>query len=189
MFIDHNNSGTYDDGDTLIPVPANAVRIEQAHQKSLIQDGVLQTGLLRAYNRYNVVVNSENLPNPMLIPTVNLFSFYTDPNQFKTIDIPLYHAGIIEGRVLRQVSTDQTQAVSGLRMLLLQADGKYEMTFTTFFDGLFYSMEIPPGNYILKPDPEQLKKMNVKTTPGSYSISIEPAGQGQLVEELNFILY
>lgn len=188
LFIDKNNSGTYDRDDELLP--NNAIRIERAGGAIFYKDGISYLTLLQPYRQYNLSVNKSAFHNPLLVPVSEQFSIITDPNQFKIIDIPLYTSGVIEGKVHRMV--DQTRLpLSGARLFLTNTDvdsdfSDFEQELRTFSDGSFYSYEIPPGDYKIQIDPRQLELLNMNSEPVEFTI--EPLAEGDYLGNLELIL-
>jgi hypothetical protein len=190
MFVDHTNSGTYEEGDQLIEDPA--IRIDRAGSSMSMKDGITYLTQLQPYQQYNMSVNKNAIRNPLLVPLVENFSFISDPNQFKIIDIPLYMSGIIDGTVLR-TRQESEEGVAGLRLILEQTDtpeGNIPFTqeLRTFSDGSFYAYEIHPGSYILRVDPTQLELLNVVSVPEKLEFDIERLPDGDYVDQLNFKL-
>lgn len=190
LFVDNNNSGTYDEGDELLP--ESAVRIERAGGRTELKNGINYISQLQPYRQYNLTINKAAISNPMIVPSVGNFSIVTDPNQYKPIDIPFYTSGVIDGMVNRIVNDDK-QGVGGLRLYLTQintTEGVEPHTeeIRTFSDGSFYAFEIPPGDYELAPDPSQLGFLNVVADPRKLEFTVEAIAQGDFVEGLEILL-
>ncbi|NQV30682.1 MAG: hypothetical protein HQ508_07335 [Candidatus Marinimicrobia bacterium] len=185
MFIDENNSGTYEFGEEV--VPGNAVSIQRATARQINKSGITRLSQLEPYRRYNFVVNEAKISNPLLLPRHKEFSVVLDPNSFKTLDIPFYTTGIIDGRVDKQ-SDGVLFPVSGLRVHIKQIDGPYQATLRTFSDGSYYSMEIPPGDYEAWVDESQLEFLGMLSTPDRLVFSVQSSLEGDYVEALDFTL-
>lgn len=185
MFIDKGNTGRFDEGDEIIP--DNAIRLRRAGTRSVDNEGITRVSQLQAYYRHNIEINESAIRNPTLVPKVKEFSFIGDPNSYKTIDIPFYVAGIIEGGVTL-VKGDSETPQSGIRVNLKQTDGEYETVMRTFSDGGFYAMEIPPGQYEARVDRSQLTFLNAFSEPEVLSFEVKPVDRGDYVEGLNFRL-
>ena len=188
MFVDVNDSGTYDkeEGDYLIK--DSAVRLHRGGVTRRADDGITRFMQLQAYQVYNLEINKSALRNPMLVPVYNTFAILTDPNQSKMVDIPFYMAGVVEGRVERE-RNGRLEPVGGIRVILKQVDGDFEATLRTFSDGGFYQMEIPPGKYVVTVDSDQLRYLELHSTPEAIEIEIERSPMGDFVEDLNFRLH
>ncbi len=187
LFVDNNSNGVFDEGDDQIE--DNAVRIDRAGANSYTRDGVSYFTLLQPYFKYNMEVIKSNIKNPMLVPQIDKFALITDPNQFKSIEIPFYLSGVIEGKVERWLTGNRSIGIAGLKLLLINEGGETFQELRTFSDGSFYSYEVPPGSYELKVDPGQLNLLNVKTSPGSLNFDVKALPEGDFVEGLNIVLY
>ncbi|MEX0889944.1 MAG: carboxypeptidase-like regulatory domain-containing protein, partial [Balneolaceae bacterium] len=188
LFVDKNNSGSYDDGDELLP--NNAIRIERASGAIFYENGISYLNLLQPYRQYNLSVNKSAFHNPLLVPVTERFSIVTDPNQYKIIDIPLYTSGVIEGKVLRLVDGTRLP-LSGARLFLRNIDvesdfSDFEQELRTFSDGSFYSYEIPPGTYEIQIDPQQLELLNMEAE--TVEFTVESLAEGDYLENLDITL-
>ncbi len=186
LYVDSNNSGTYDEGDDVIN--DEAVRIGRAGVMSTSSEGILRFSQLQSYHRINMEINQSAIKNPMLVPEIEQFSIVTDPNQYKPINIPFYTSGVISGSVVKMNNGNENPQ-SGLRVYL---DSKEDTTYTkemrTFSDGTFYAYEIPPGDYELYIDGKQLEFLDVNSKPDTMDVEVEALAEGDFVEGLNFIL-
>ena len=185
MFIDENNSGTYESFEDILP--GNAVSIQRASARQLSKSGISRLSQLEPYRRYNFVVNEAKVPNPLLLPRNKEFSVVLDPNSYKTLDIPFYTTGIIDGRV-DKLADGVLYPISGLRVHVKQIDGPFEATLRTFSDGSYYSMEVPPGDYEAWVDESQLEFLGAQSKPEKLSFTVRSSLEGDFVEALDFIL-
>lgn len=184
-FIDANGNGTFDTGEQIIPEVD--VRFRQAIPTHRSADGVIRTSDLLAYNRYSVSVDQSSIRNPLWIPKFDSFSFIADPNQFKSIDIPFYVAGELSGKVHRQ-SGGEPHPVSGLRVHVDQVDGDYGTTLSTFSDGSFYYLGLPPGMYEARVDSAQLEILSATSAPIVRRFEVRTTKMGDIVEGIDFSL-
>jgi hypothetical protein len=185
LYVDSNNSGSYDEDDKVID--EEAVRIGRAGSMSSTKEGLLRFSQLQSYHRINMEINQAKIKNPMLVPELEKFSFVTDPNQYKPINIPFYTSGVVSGKVVKQ-SGDKKEPQSGLRVYLKSKNGDFEKEMRTFNDGAFYSYKIPPGSYHLFIDRNQLEFLSVSSEPDSMDVTVEALAEGDFVEGLNFTL-
>ena len=183
LYVDSNNSGSYEEGEETID--DKAVRIGKAGVTSSVKDGVLRFTQLQSYHRINMEINESAIKNPLLVPKLKEFSIVTDPNQYKPINIPFYVSGIIEGKVQRKTS-EGIQGLSGVRLFLKAKESNYEKEMQTFSDGSFYAYEVPPGEYSLKVDSTQLDFLDARSDPSEIDFEVESLAEGDYVDGLNF---
>lgn len=190
MFVDNNNSGTFDEGDELIP--EGTITVERSGATRFTMGGINYISNLQAYRRYNVVVNKSSVNNPLLVPITERFSIITDPNQYKLIEIPFYTSGIIDGMVYR-VSESTKEGLGGVRLYLVQVNqiegvSPFRDEIRSFADGSFYAYEIPPGDYEIRVDQSQLDFLGVKADPGVLELTVRALSEGDFVEGLEINL-
>ncbi len=192
MFVDNNNSGTFDEGDELIQ--ESAARIDRAGGSRFSKNGVSYISQLQPYRQYNMTINKSSLNNPLLVPTSERFSIITDPNQYKLIEIPFYMSGIIDGMVYRMRDDGSRIGLGGMRLYLNQINVDEGVTphieeLRTFSDGSFYAYEIPPGDYQIIADPSQLNFLNAISDPEALEFTVQALAEGDFVEGLEISIY
>lgn len=186
MFIDQNENGRYDKGEEI--VPAKAVRLDKSGNMLLGSDGILRITQLQSYWTYRLEVDIQALPDPTLAPKEKVFGFVAEPNRFKSIDIPLYRTGTIEGSVLIE-RAGVLQGVGGLRLIVQRLGDPLPLeTIRTFSDGAYYSIGLLPGKYTLSVDPKQLEFMNAKATPEILEFEIKALVDGDYLDKLDVLL-
>lgn len=185
MFVDNDNDGHYTKGDQLLPY--RGVKLDRTTNMQIGKDSILRLTQLQSYYKYNLSVNRNAIPDPTLVPLKDNFSFITDPNQFKQIEIPFYRGGIAEGAVF--VDRDGKEVgQGGLRLLLKAVDKEFQTVVRTMSDGNFYVMDLAPGKYTMEIDPIQLGFLNVVCVPEKINFEIKTLAEGDYVEGLNMTL-
>jgi hypothetical protein len=185
MFIDANENGLYDEGETIIDDPA--IRMSRVSASQLGRDGIFRFSQLQQYEQYHVDINKAAISNPMLVPKQRQFSFIADPNQYKNIDVPFYYSGILEGKVvLRDGSA--VRELGGLRLYLQNVETGEVRETRTYSDGAFYLDEVEPGNYRLYPDPNQLTILDAISEQESLDIQVRASSEGDFIDGLNLTL-
>lgn len=186
LFVDNNGNNSFDEGDEVIP--EGSLNVGRSGTSSTTKNGVLYYTQLQSFFQYNMEMNKASVRNPMLVPEFELFSIVTDPNTFKKIEIPFYMSGVIEG-VVERVSTNNTlRGIGGLKLILKSKTKDYQKELRTFSDGSFYDYEIPPGEYELFVDSNQLEILNVSATPGVLDFVVNAIPDGDFVEGLQITL-
>ncbi len=121
-----------------------------------------------------VSLDSTSLESPLLVPLFARTSIVPGPNRFRSLDIPVVEAGIIEGRVVRNGA-----GVSGATLILTDRRSGTRRTLVTFNDGAFYLMGVKPGDYELTVDAQVLDALAVDAEPLRFSLSPTPNGIGR----------
>ena len=184
MFVDNNNSGQYDHGDQLLPY--RAVRLDQPAQMEVGRDSILRITQLQSYFRYNLSVNRNEISDPTLVPLKDRFSFITDPNQFKRIEIPFYRGGIIEGTALID-RNGELFGQGGLRLNIKGIGNDFQQSIRNFTHGGFYLMDLPPGRYSIEVDSIQLGFLNAKQK-NPVEFEIKALAVGDYLEGVDIVL-
>jgi hypothetical protein len=188
LFVDRNNSGVFEaEEDELIP--ENAIRIDRAGGIPVSKDSIHYLSQLQPYRQYNMSIIKSVITNPLLVPELENFSFITDPNQYKIIDVPFYTSGIVEGVINRTLENGTLTGLGGLRLFMRQVNvpegvEPFEQELRTFSDGSFYAYEIPPGDYVIEPDSTQLAFLDAEPDIEQIEFTIAPLSEGDFVEGL-----
>jgi len=185
MFLDENDSDTYDEGEQVLP--GNALKIKKSSARGSIKNDIPRFTQLLPYKKYTFYLDESRILNPMLSPTYKEFTFVTDPNQYSRMDVPLRMTGIIDGKVYINRGSGNAP-LAGLRVVLKNKSGNFEKVLKTFSDGSFYAMEIPPGEYELFVDKTQIQFLNATCSPEVIKTKVLAKKDGDFVEGLKFVL-
>lgn len=185
LFVDNNNSGTFDEGDEIIP--ARAIRLDRSARMEVGRDGVVRINQLQSYFRYNMEVIRPALPNPLLVPAKNQFSFVADPNQYKRIEIPFYRTGVIDGTVYFE-RDDVKRPQGGLRLIIQGIDNDFRETVRNFSDGSYYAMDMPPGPYTIEVDQSQLDFLSAHMPEGPRVFEVRALADGDFIEDMDIVI-
>lgn len=186
LFVDNNNSGTFDEGDEIIPY--RAIRLDRSAQIFVGRDGIVRINQLQSYFRYNMEVVRQALPNPLLAPGKDNFSFIADPNRYKRIEIPFYRTGIIDGTVYI-TRDEERRPQGGLRLIITGLDNDFRETVRNFSDGSFFAMDMPPGKYTIEVDPTQLDFLGAHMPDGPIIFEIQALAEGDFLENFDIDIF
>jgi len=186
LFVDSNNNDHYDHGEKVLK--DDAVRLIRTEQWRNSKSGIKTFIHLLPYRRYNAEILESQISNPLLVPKFDKFSFVTDPNSFKKIDIPFYSTGVISGSVSSVNKKNKKEPISGLKVILRKNNGNIVKQMRTYSDGSFYSMHIRPGKYEVYIDSTQVQFLNSISKPGIRHFSVKAMSKGDFVDSLNFTL-
>lgn len=128
-----------------------------------------------------VALDSMTLESPLLVPLYAQASIVPGPNRFRTLDIPVVQAGVIEGRVVR---AGTTRGVGGVTLILTERRSGVRRTLVTFTDGGFYLLSVKPGDYELAVRDDILELLAVDAAPLRFTLAPTPEGVGRSDLEL-----
>jgi hypothetical protein len=172
VFLDVNGDGRWQPDERTI----NGVRVRAGFVTALSDSsGRYRIWDLPAFEPVLVAVDSSTLVSPLWRPAYNSVSVETGPNRFRSVDIPIVPAGVIEGRVVRQ-TVDSTVPVPGLRLLLRRHGSSQTVQLVTFSDGGFYLIGVKPGTYELSVDPGTLARLELSAWPIGFAMPSSPDG-------------
>ncbi len=185
LFIDENNNEKYDLGEKII----KNVKLKMTSVNTISQnkDGLIYLLDLNPYTFYKGSIVESSLKDPLLVPQFKNFSFVTEANNIKLIDIPVYFAGEIYGTVM-QIKNNKANPLAGMKVNIEGVNNNFKKTVPTFSDGDFYYFGLLPGKYKIYLSKKVLKKLNVNTKPESYEIEIKSIRQGDYKKDLNFVI-
>ncbi|MFZ1977396.1 MAG: hypothetical protein WAV76_05525 [Bacteroidota bacterium] len=185
MFLDRNGNGRCDSNES--PVDGSAgIGHAAAFQKK--ENGRIKLWKLLPYERYDVDIRYAALENNLWVPKYTAFSFITDPNSLKLIDVPFVAVGLIEGKVACS-GRDEDQLLTNVQAVVRREDGSYLQTIRIFQDGSLYYIGIPPGKYRISLDSIRLASENLISEPAEREFEIHATAQGDEVSGLDFVLH
>jgi hypothetical protein len=182
-FIDANANDWRDPGEEAVP----NLRL-RAGDKAAETDAEGRYSLwnLTPFEITSLEVIPGSLRNPLLVPRFTLASVHVLPNGFREINLPLVPGTEVLGRIITDVGVGPVE-VGGLEVVLRSLrTGKQHRT-TTFRDGQFYFMTLPPGEYEVMIGSADLDRLGVELprasrycmipaasmTEGSYELDID----------------
>jgi hypothetical protein len=185
-FVDSNLDNKCDENEMLLPDVK--VRIPQARVRRDNNSPDNIAFNVPSYGRMNVSVDKDSFKNPLWTPTISEFSFISNPNGFKHIDIPCYASGVIEGAVYKNDGKSK-KAQPGIKVVVISNDSSnFKQSITCFSDGNFYYMGVPPGNYKAEIDSVQLAKLNLVAEPAFIEFTVKRTTDGDFINDLVFEL-
>jgi hypothetical protein len=129
------------------------------------------------------MIDSASLASPLWVPTTNLVMVEPQPNRFRSVDLAVTPAGVVDGRVTRQSPTGVV-GVAGVTVVLVDLHRGTRRSVTTFSDGTFYSMGVKPGEYEIRIDERSATRMGMTAEPVRMTMRIDPDGDTQSGIEL-----
>jgi hypothetical protein len=172
VFLDENGNGRWDPGEPIVP----GVRVlVGANCASSDSSGWFRVWDLVPFEPVLVTVDSLSIDSPLLVPEFGSTSVEPGPNRFRTVDVPLVRAGVVEGSV-RRATPQGPQGVGGISLVLTDRRSGQRRRFTTFSDGDFYVLGVKPGTYDLAVDADVLAALGAAAQP--VRLTLVPKGRG-----------
>lgn len=154
LFTDTDLDGKFGPGD--VPLEGARILLNGRKRPEISDaDGYIRLTSAGAPGLAEIMLDRDALPNPFLVMGHDGYSTVVRARTQPFIDIPLIETGSVDGRA----GTDAGQPLPGLRIQLVDQEGRIAARTATAFDG-FYSFElVRPGTYVVQADPAQ--KVNV----------------------------
>ena len=185
-FLDLNQNGIFDKGEPMVKL--TALKINGGNAVYSKKDSIVRIPDLNAFTDYVVEFNNNDLNNIAWRFKKNIYKILIDPNQYKRVDIPIIAVGEVSG--LTSMSTNNT--LKGIGRILVKIykkdSSKSFAEILSESDGYLYYLGLDPGEYIARIDSEQLKILNMVSSPALISFKIRPSIQGDIVDNLNFTM-
>ena len=171
VFMDENANGIRDVGE---PPVANARVLVGSLSTRSDSTGAYHLWDLVPFEPVLVSLDSLSLDSPLFVPLFARTSIVPGPNRFRSLDIPVVEAGIIEGRVVRNGA-----GVGAATLILTDRRTGARRTVVTFNDGGFYLMGVKPGDYELTVTEEVLDALAADAEPLRFNLAPTPTGIGR----------
>jgi hypothetical protein len=171
VFMDENGNGLRDIGE---PGIGNARVLIGSISARSDSTGGYHVWDLVPFEPVIVTLDSVSLESPLLVPLFARTSIVPGPNRYRSLDIPVVQAGVIEGRVLRSGA-----GVGGVTLMLTERRTGSTRILVTFNDGAFYLMGVRPGDYELTVQEQVLDALAVDAEPLRFSLAPTAAGIGR----------
>ena len=173
VYLDVNANGIRDPGE---PAIVNARVLIGSLSARTDSAGAYHVWDLVPFEPVMVSLDSLSLESPLLVPLFARTSIVPGPNRFRSLEIPVVEAGVIEGRVVRSGSGG---GVGGVTLILTDRQRGVQRTLVTFNDGGFYLMGVKPGDYELSVDERVLDALAVDAEPLRFTLAPTANGIGR----------
>ncbi|HEY0054281.1 MAG TPA: hypothetical protein VGB63_02900, partial [Pedobacter sp.] len=183
-FLDLNANGKKDSGEPKIE--GLRIKIKNGRQETNVKDTTLQIFDLEPYVSNIIEVEPSGFQNISWQVKKPILNVPVNPNNIKTVEIPVSVVGEVSG--ILYVNRNNVQKGQGQITIQIVQDGRLVKKIITESDGYFSYTGLPPGQYNLLLDPDQLDKLNLKAISTSIPFDILPSIEGDVVDGLQFVL-
>jgi hypothetical protein len=168
VFLDANGNGRYDGADA----PLDSVRV-QVGPYTLYTDEYGRFGIwdLVPFIATDVALDSMSLRNPLWTPAFKLATVVVGPNSVRHLDIPVVPAAEVTGNVILRMASGP-RPVAGLRLQFVNRQDGRRFGATTFSDGEFYLLGLPPGDYEVSIPEDARRAFGVRAADSELRFSV-----------------
>lgn len=185
-FLDENGNNRRDAGEPR--VQGLRMTVNGGRLIPRLQDTAVMIMEMEPYARYVMDLGRSSFDNIAWKVRNPVISVVTEPNQVKLVEVPVVVVGEITGHVLFQDEA-RRRGMGRIRVDILREDRTVFKSVLTEHDGFYNYLGLPPGNYIVRPDPAQLKKLGLAAEPAEIPLEIEPTRDGDVVDKVKFVLH
>jgi cell division septation protein DedD len=147
------------------------------------RDSTIRILDLTPYTSYSLELDKNSFDNIAWQMHNPVMKVNIDPNQFKTIEVPISVMGEASGNV-----TVGSRGQGRILVCFYRSDSTLAARTLTESDGYYSYLGLKPGNYTARIDPEQLKKIKMVSSPSSIPVKISHSFDGDIVEGIDFKL-
>ncbi len=158
-FQDSNGNSHFDAGERVLPDVEFSVGSARGISD---REGIVFLGRLGDGNRANLVADRESLPDISLAPVREGVEVVPRAGRVHVTDYALQELSDIEGTAYFSEDEGIGQAVSGLRLELIDHDGKALARARTEGDGTFFFEQVQPGAYLIQIDKNQSASLKIR---------------------------
>jgi hypothetical protein len=159
VFLDVNANQVFDEGDE--PLKDVKFRPGGENQKTN-EDGIILLRGLSSSVPTNIVLDTDSLEDPYWVPLKRGFEVIGRPGRPFKLDFPITPTGEIDGTVYL-VSGDSQKPVGNTQVQLVNEKQEVIQEVKSEYDGFYLIQLVPQGKYTLRINPEQLKRLGLKT--------------------------
>ncbi len=184
-FLDVNHNGIFDKGEKM--VKNLSVKISGGRVTSREADSIIRITGLEPFTSYTLELNESLFENINWRLKKRIYKVLIDPNQFKSIEIPVIPVGEINGMVFLK----DNESVNGLGRILVDIyDENNSIIAKTLSesDGYISYLGLEPGKYVARIDSVQLAKLDYVSTPSDIAFTINYNEEGEIIEGIVFSL-
>lgn len=185
-FLDLNTNNHYDVGEPKVEVkhaktPGGIVSYNSKDTLLMISD-------LNAFMYTDLEFSDKELASISWRFYMKKYNVLIDPNQYKRVDVPITVVGEINGNVM----IDEGNQKKGVGKILLTIYAKNsDVVLAEIYseeDGYFEYLGLKPGDYTVRMDEKQLKRIKYNAGVIKIPFTIKPLADGDAVHHINFLL-
>ncbi|WP_349318554.1 hypothetical protein [Chitinophaga sp. MM2321] len=182
-FLDFNGNDRRDPGEPKaagLKVNINGGRVLQNRD-----DTTVRIMNMEPYEHYFIELNKNSFDNiawRLKKPTISVI---IDPNQLKSVEVPVAIMGEVSGTVILQ-ENDSEKGLGRITVCFYRPDSTLAAKVQTESDGFFNFLGLTPGAYTARIDPAQLQKLGMMSTPEAIPFKVSLRLDGDVIDDLQF---
>jgi len=180
-FLDTNGNGKQDRGEPKaegLKFKINGGTIVRNEKDTTIR--ILD---LTPYTSYFLELDKNSFDNIAWQMEKQTMKVMIDPNQFKTIPVPISVMGEAAGTVY-----NGSKGQGRILVCFYRNDTILVARTLTESDGYYSYLGLKPGKYSVRIDKEQLKKINMSASPAQIPATFSNSVDGDIIDNLDFLL-
>lgn len=184
-FLDLNGNGKREENEPKV----NGLNIQLigGGLKKVRKDSIIVVSGLEAYTNYMVKLDGNNFENIAWKLDKKVLRILVDPNQIKSVDIPVSVLGEVSGTVFLAKDL-QLNPLDRMRINIYDDHSRLINHTLSESDGYFSYLGLKPGNYTASVDPAQLIQLGMNADMPTIRFTILPSNDGDVADKLVFIL-
>jgi len=180
-FLDTNGNGKQDPGEPKaegLKFKINGGTIVRNEKDTTIR--ILD---LTPYTSYFLELDKNSFDNISWQMKIQTMKVMIDPNQFKTIPVPISVMGEAAGTVF-----NGSKGQGRILVCFYRNDTIQVARTLTESDGYYSYLGLKPGKYTVRIDPAQLKRINMLASPAQMPVTFTNSVDGDIIDNLDFLL-
>lgn len=180
-FLDVNGNGRHDRGEP----KADGLKFK-INGGTIIRndkDTTIRILDLTPYTSYLLELDKNSFDNIAWQMQNLTMSVTIDPNQFKTIEVPILVMGEASGTVYKG-----SNGQGRILVCFYRNDTTLVGRTLTETDGYYSYLGLKPGKYTVRIDPGQLKRINMLSSPAQIPANFANSIDGDMIDDLDFLL-
>ncbi|MBI9039199.1 MAG: hypothetical protein JEY97_13780 [Bacteroidales bacterium] len=184
-FLDINNNGKKDKNEPKIS--GLNIRVHGGGITENRKDSTIVVSGLEPYIDYFVELNANSFEYIAWKIKKKTLSISINPNQLRLIEVPVSVLGEVSGMVYMKQAGGQI-GQGRIKVCFYNKDSVLIASTLTEIDGYFNYLGLAPGSYTVKIDSNQLNNLKMTASPDGVPITILPSEDGDIVDELEFVI-
>ncbi len=184
-FVDVNHNNVFDPGER--KADFMAVKINGGRSMYSEKDSIVRVLGLEPFIYYNVELDDKDFEFITWRLMKKKYRILVDPNQVKTIEIPVSPVAEITGMVI--FDSDSTKEGLGRVVVnIFDKDSSIVTKVISESDGYVNYLGLLPGEYVAKIDSVQLSRIQMKAIPTEIKFTIKAMVDGDVYNGIDFVL-